>query len=244
MADLLKNLVEETANNPGSGLPVSLLGALTNRTSFVQAFGNGGQCFYALTDGLQTEWGIGTVTAASPNVLSRDTVLGNTAGTTARLNFTGAVRVYNEAPAERLALTDIVSRGTLFGQASWGGNYNLTEAGLTIDGSRIVIPAGARKVEVSVIAYFQSASASSTVCNVVPQVFSGSGALAFNPSPASLPVTTISGVTGYAQVAAQEVFDPGAPLAAGYSLGATVYRNSVGAAVLYRIETRARFLMG
>jgi hypothetical protein len=235
--------VLETANNPGSAATIPLAGAPTGYRSWLAAVGSGvREEYYAVgSDGL-FEWGIGYPTAGAPNTWTRETVLGNSLGTTARVNFTGSVDVFSDIIPSQVEA--VVSRRTLFGQSSWGGNYNLTEAGLTIDGSRIVIPAGARKVEVSVIAYFLSASASPTVCNVVPQVFSGGGALAFNPPPASLPVTTISGATGYAQVAAQEVFDPGAPLAAGYSLGATVYRNSVGAAVLYRLETRARFLMG
>jgi hypothetical protein len=107
---MLSNLVEEAANNPGTAINVNLLGAPTNRRGFVQAFGNGGQAAYALTDNTQTEWGIGTVQAGSPNVLARTTVLGNTAGTTARLNFTGACRVYNEVPAERQVVLDATGK--------------------------------------------------------------------------------------------------------------------------------------
>lgn len=98
---MLADLVEESANNPGNGLEVSLLGAMANRRGFVGAFGNGARVYYALSDDTQTEWGVGTVRAASPNRLERTEVLGNTAGTTARLNFTGACRVYNEVPADR-----------------------------------------------------------------------------------------------------------------------------------------------
>jgi hypothetical protein len=103
---MLADLVEETANNPGNGLTVNLLGALANRRGFVQAFGNGATAFYALTDGVNTEYGIGTVQAGTPNVLSRTTVLGNTAGTTARINFTGACRVYNGLPSARQPILD------------------------------------------------------------------------------------------------------------------------------------------
>jgi hypothetical protein len=103
---MLSNLVEEAVNNPGTAINVPLLGAPTNRRGFVQAFGNGASAFYVLTDNSQSEWGVGTVQAGSPNVLARTTVLGNSAGTTARLNFIGACRVYNELPAERQVMLD------------------------------------------------------------------------------------------------------------------------------------------
>jgi hypothetical protein len=98
---MLANLVEESCNNPGTGLNITLLGAPANRNGFAQSFGHGASAYYVLTDGAQSEWGIGTVQVGTPNVLVRTTVLSNTARTTARLNFTGACRVYCEVPAER-----------------------------------------------------------------------------------------------------------------------------------------------
>ena len=106
---MLRDLVQETANNPGTGLNVSLGGAPVNRLSFVGEFGNGARCFYAISDGTQTEWGVGTLTAGSPNVLTRTTVLRNTAGNDLRLDFKGAVQVYNEAPSAYLVLDRMVA---------------------------------------------------------------------------------------------------------------------------------------
>lgn len=102
---MLADFVLETANAPGTGT-INLAGAATDRRSFASAFSGGGSVFYFIDDGAQAEWGTGTLTIGSPNTLSRDTVLGNTAGTTSRLNFAGAVRVFNEIPSGRAVVVD------------------------------------------------------------------------------------------------------------------------------------------
>ncbi len=105
------NLVLETANAPGTAATFNLGGAPSGWTGFVAAFGTGKTVFYFVTDGVQSEWGTGVVTAGSLNTLSRG-VAGNSQGTTQRLNFTGAVQVYNAVPAEWQPVFD-VSGGTL-----------------------------------------------------------------------------------------------------------------------------------
>jgi hypothetical protein len=87
-------MVQESASNPGAATTINLAGAATGRRSFVAAFGGGALVDYVIEDGSSWEYGIGTVTAGSPNTLTRTTVVENSAGTTARLNFTGTVRVY------------------------------------------------------------------------------------------------------------------------------------------------------
>lgn len=100
---MIKNFVLETANAPGTSTTFNLGGAATDRLSFAGAgFTNGALCFYFMDDGAQFEWGIATFNTGSPNTLSRTTVLGNSAGTTARLNFTGTTDVYCEVPAEKM----------------------------------------------------------------------------------------------------------------------------------------------
>jgi hypothetical protein len=98
---MLDDLVQETTNAPGTATEIVLAGAPANRRTFVQAFGNNAQCFYFMTDGAQTEVGIGTTIAGTPNKLARTMVLRNTADTTARLNFTGTTLIYNSLPAAR-----------------------------------------------------------------------------------------------------------------------------------------------
>lgn len=102
---MLANFVQETSSNPGTATTINLAGAATGRRSFASAFGSGVLVYYFLDDGTQGEWGIGTVTSGTPNTLARTTVLGNTAGNTNRLNFTGTTRVYCTLPGERTIYT-------------------------------------------------------------------------------------------------------------------------------------------
>src|ERR1044072_114460 len=99
---MIRNFVLESANAPGTNLSVLLGGPLPGRQSWRQAYPDGSQAFYFIDDGGQSEWGVGGVHWGTPNTVSRDTVIGNTAGTTGRLNFTGAVQIYNEIPGERM----------------------------------------------------------------------------------------------------------------------------------------------
>ena len=97
---MLANFVQETANAPGQGT-VNLGGAAAGRRPFFPTFTSGSVVYYGMDDGTLAEMGIGTVTAGSPNTLTRTTVLWNSAGTTALMNFLGSVRVYCAVPAER-----------------------------------------------------------------------------------------------------------------------------------------------
>jgi hypothetical protein len=104
---MIRNYVLETASAPGTSAAVTLGGPPTGRVSFVSQFGTGQQAFYYATDDTQAECGICTLTAGPPDTLTRPaTVLWNSAGTTARLNFTGAVRFYNEVPASQMLYRD------------------------------------------------------------------------------------------------------------------------------------------
>lgn len=111
MAGPLANLVLETANAPGTAATFNLGGAPSGWRGFAATFGTGTTVFYFISDGVQAEWGTGTVTAGSLNTLSRG-VAGNTQGTTQRLNFTGVVQVWNAVPAGWQAHFDVAG-GTL-----------------------------------------------------------------------------------------------------------------------------------
>ncbi len=102
---MLANLVLETASSPGVGDFV-LNGAAADRRAFSQAFPSGGRVFYFADDGTQAEWGVGTLTIANPCTLARSRVMGNTFGGSDPVRFSGGVQVYNETPAEFLALLD------------------------------------------------------------------------------------------------------------------------------------------
>jgi microcystin-dependent protein len=122
---MLANFVEEQASSPGTGTSVNLAGAPTGRVTWRLYFTDGATVFYCISDGTQAEWGIGTVTYGSPDTLARTTVLKNTVNTTSRLNFTGACRVYNECPAERLLYINQSGYPSMdssyFQLPAWGG---------------------------------------------------------------------------------------------------------------------------
>lgn len=98
----IASFVLEQSTNPGTGA-FTLQGAPPDRVTFGAAFpnGSGSQVYYFADDGTQAEWGVGTLTYGSPSTLARTTMIGNTAGSSSHLNFTGSVNVYNEVPGER-----------------------------------------------------------------------------------------------------------------------------------------------
>lgn len=101
MAFVVKDRVKETCTSPGTGT-VTLLGASTGYVSF-SVIGDGNSTYYCIAGQSGSDWevGIGTYTS-SGTTLSRDTVLSNSAGTTALINFSsGTQDVFVTYPAER-----------------------------------------------------------------------------------------------------------------------------------------------
>jgi hypothetical protein len=125
---MLRNLIEETCNAPGTGSVVNLLGAVTGRLPFIGSatFASGDSVFYFMHDGTQSEWGYGAVTSGSPNTLARTTVIKTSAGGTSRLNFTGLTRVYCWLPAEYQPYVSpgtggLIASAAALGIPLWGG---------------------------------------------------------------------------------------------------------------------------
>ena len=81
MALQIKDRVQETSTTTGTGT-LNLAGAVDSFQTFVAGVGDGNTTYYAITDGNGTAWevGIGTVTDASPDTLSRTTVLASSTG--------------------------------------------------------------------------------------------------------------------------------------------------------------------
>ena len=74
MAQLILNdRVKETTTTTGTGT-VDLDGAVEGFETFVAGVGNAKETFYAIFGGTEFEVGRGTVTDATPDTLSRDTV--------------------------------------------------------------------------------------------------------------------------------------------------------------------------
>ncbi len=105
---LLADFVVETANSPGTSTTVNLAGAAgASFNTWASRFTNGTQVFYTISDeASMRETGIGTFATGAPATITRTTVLANTLGTNARLNFVGPCLVYNEIPASKQVYFD------------------------------------------------------------------------------------------------------------------------------------------
>jgi carbohydrate binding protein with CBM4/9 domain len=98
---MLRDFALELVSAPGSGATITLPGsAPTGRQTWASRFLTSQVVLYVLDDSIQQEWGLGTLTVGSPSTIARPTVvLGNSAGTTARLNFAGVTRCYSGMPS-------------------------------------------------------------------------------------------------------------------------------------------------
>ena len=102
MAFALNDRVKETSTTTGTGT-FNLAGAETGFESFVSGVGNGNSTYYAISnDGTaEFEVGIGTVTDATPDTLSRTTII-SSSNSDALVDFSaGTKTVFCTLPASR-----------------------------------------------------------------------------------------------------------------------------------------------
>jgi len=103
---VVRDRVKETSITAGTGT-LALDGAVAGFQSFA-AIGNGNTTYYAIVDNIANTWevGVGTYTAVG-TTLSRDTVLANSLGTTALINFAANSKdVFVTYPAGRSVYSD------------------------------------------------------------------------------------------------------------------------------------------
>jgi len=119
MALVINDRVKETSTTTGTGT-LNLAGAVSGFVTFVAGIGNSNTTYYAIHEQgtANFEIGIGTVTDATPDTLARTTVLNNSLGTTAKINFSGTLDVFCTMPASKSVYLD--STGTPVGAASNG----------------------------------------------------------------------------------------------------------------------------
>ena len=127
MALVLNDRVKETSTTTGTGT-LDLAGASVGFVTFVAVIGNSNTTYYAINAQGTSNWevGIGTVTDATPDTLARTTVLNNSLGTTAKINFSGTLDVFCTMPASKSVYLD--STGTPVGAASAGFALAMAEA--------------------------------------------------------------------------------------------------------------------
>lgn len=127
MALVNADRVKETSATTGTGT-YSLDGAMTGFRTFVAGVGNANTCYYAATDGTNWEVGLGTVTDATPDTLSRDSILASSNGGAAVNWGAGTKTVWCDLPAA--ALWTAVGAGlTDFMVLSASGGYPTTTNG-------------------------------------------------------------------------------------------------------------------
>ena len=123
MALVLNDRVRETSTSQGTGT-INLAGAVTGFQTFVSGIGTGNTTYYAIfEEGTNLfEIGLGTVTDATPDTLSRTTVLSNSSGNTSNIDFnsggSSTLSVFCTMPASKSVYLD--STGTPVGAASNG----------------------------------------------------------------------------------------------------------------------------
>ncbi len=123
MALVINDRVKETSTTQGTGT-LNLAGAATGFITFVAGIATGNTTYYTIFEQgtANFEVGIGTVTDATPDTLSRDTVLSNSLGNTSKINFnsggSSTLDVFCTMPASKSVYLD--ATGTPVGAASAG----------------------------------------------------------------------------------------------------------------------------
>ena len=107
MAFVVNDRVKETSTTTGTGT-LSLAGAVSGFQTFVAGIGNSNVTYYAIVNdsGTEFEIGIGTVTDASPDTLSRTTIL-ESSNSDSAVNFSsGTKTVFCTLPASKAVFED------------------------------------------------------------------------------------------------------------------------------------------
>jgi hypothetical protein len=106
MALVVNDRVKETSTTTGTGT-FDLGGAVSGFESFVTAIGNGNTTYYSIVnENGEFEVGLGTVTDAATDTLSRDTIL-SSSNSDAAVNFSaGTKNVFCTLPASKAVILD------------------------------------------------------------------------------------------------------------------------------------------
>jgi len=117
MALVYSDRVKETSTTTGTGT-YDLAGAATGFQGFVAGIGDTNTCYYCATDGTDWEVGLGTVTDAATDTLSRDSVLASSNADAAVDWSAGSKDVFVVHPASVIS-TCLIADGSVALSADW-----------------------------------------------------------------------------------------------------------------------------
>lgn len=144
MALIVADRVQELTTTSGTGT-LTLNGAVSGFQTFSNGIGNTNTTYYTIYDPTAYVWevGIGTVGAGT---LSRDTVLANSLGTTAKINLAGnQSSVFCTYPADKSVNLDASGNVTPLGTIS-SGIWQGTTVGVAYGGTGVTSSSGANSV--------------------------------------------------------------------------------------------------
>lgn len=144
MALIVADRVQELTTTSGTGT-LTLNGAVSGFRTFSSGIGNTNTTYYTIYDPTTYAWevGIGTVGAGT---LSRDTVLENSLGTTAKINLAGnQSSVFCTYPADKSVNLDSSGNVTPLGTIS-SGTWQGTTVGVAYGGTGVTASSGANSV--------------------------------------------------------------------------------------------------
>ena len=112
MALVINDRVKETSTTTGTGT-LNLAGAATGFDTFVAGIATGNTTYYAIFNQGTTEWevGLGTVTDATPDTLSRTTIYSSSNSDSAVDFASGTKDVFCTLPASRTVYLDASGGG-------------------------------------------------------------------------------------------------------------------------------------
>ena len=219
MALILADRVRETSTVSGTS-NASLLGAVVGFQPFV-VVGNGNTTYYCISGQGTNEWevGIGTYTATGA-VLSRDTVLSNSAGTEpTKLNFTaGPKDVFCTYPAEKSVYLDAAGNVSTLGTLATlavSGTVNFTGATVTNGGSVTTVDINGGSVDGTPIGATTPSTVASTNLSYTGTLTGGTGVInigsgqVYKDASGNLGIGTASPGNKFHVVAATQADDNG-----------------------------------
>jgi len=126
MALVVNDRVKETSATTGTGT-LNLAGAVQDFEGFVAGIGNSNTTYYAIvnTGTGEFEVGLGTVTDATPDTLSRDTII-SSSNSDAAVNFSAGTKdVFCTLPASKAVVEDASNNVTLASDLTVGALFKM-----------------------------------------------------------------------------------------------------------------------